>query len=511
MRIQVGLRAEIILQITLLVAAALLLGGVLLLKFTERELLAQAVENSTEIAAVLAATLSASPDVAERLLGPLKSAGALQGWAMIERGGGILQSSGEFGPPAMDSLRSALFMDEKFVRVAYASPDLFGRTSPSHVQLILPLEGRGSVALQLRFSLDSVHQRVLGAYRILLIYVVLYGAVFIFFGTVLLNRAVIRPVRILQRSTQKVAAGELAHALPEEGPREVAELARDFNAMVEALRTSRGETETTIKTLEETILQLRRTRDDLLHAERMASVGHLAAGMAHEVGNPLGALIGYLGILRDELPPGPNEEIAGRALAEAERIDRLVRELLDYAAPKKGEADLLDPAAVAGEAIEMLLHQGNLSGLTVERHLAPLPPVRISRHRLLQVLVNLILNSRDAVGQGGKVVLSGGVSNDDVFLAVSDNGKGIDPESLAHIFDPFYTTKAPGKGRGLGLSVCHSIITEAGGRIEVDSRPEEGSVFTVLLPRGAEANAPHESSPPPGSGGGRGVVEIKIK
>jgi two-component system, NtrC family, sensor kinase len=495
LRIQVGLKTEIVLQITLLLAAALLLAGVLLLKYTERELLAQAVAHHSEMADILVGALntSASDDAlveeVRGLLKDLQSSGSLLGWALVDRGGQVARSDKPVESRSVESLRHIVISGEKSVQVNYFSPSIFGLSRvQSYARIAIPLDSRGrsAGALMLHFSLDSVHQRIFNGYRILLIYVVLFGAVFIFFGTVLLNRAVIRPVRVLQESTHRIAAGELAHALPEEGPREVAELARDFNAMIEALCLSRGQTEATIKTLEETILQLRRTRDDLLHAEKMASVGHLAAGMAHEIGNPLGALIGYLSLLRTELPPGPEEEIAGRALNEAERIDRLVRELLDYAAPEKGEDEWLDPACVAREAGEMLIHQGNLKGLSLEKDLVPLPKVRISRHRLLQVLVNLLLNARDAAGTGGQIRISGGASTDFVSLSVADNGGGIDPQSASHIFDPFFTTKSPGKGRGLGLSVCHRIVAEAGGRIEVNSTPGEGSTFTVWMPRGGD-------------------------
>ncbi len=496
MRIQVGLRAEIILQVTLLLAAALLLGGILLLKYAERELLGQAVAHHSGTAEVLAGSLAEAgangepAPAARHLLEPMRQSGAVRGWALIERGGLISQSSGEVEPLAPETLRALILRGERYVEVIFRGAGIVSFAPPqAHLDIVVPFDPeRFSGGVQLRFSLDSVHQRVLNGYRLLLIYVVLYGAVFIFFGAFLLNRSFIRPVRVLQESTHKVAAGELAHALAEEGPREVAELARDFNAMIEALRASRGETQATIETLRETISQLHQTRNDLVHAEKMASVGHLAAGMAHEIGNPLGALIGYLDFLRSELPPGSQEEIAGRALAEAQRIDSLVRELLDYAAPHKDGSERLDPAAVAREAADLLHHQGNLKGVALEMDLAPLPLVRISRHRLIQVLVNLLLNARDASAHGGRIRLRGGASGGFVTLSVTDEGTGIDPRSASHIFDPFFTTKPPGKGRGLGLSVCHRIVAESGGRIEVDSEPGRGSTFTVWLPQAGEGD-----------------------
>ncbi len=168
---------------------------------------------------------------------------------------------------------------------------------------------------------------------------------------------------------------------------------------------------------------------------------------------------------------------------ELARIDRLVRDLLDFAAPNSEEQELLDPVDVVTEACGLLSQQGALDEVAVSRSLPEgLAKVRVSRHKLLQVFVNLLLNARDACREAGTVCVEAGLDGDQIRITVTDDGCGMQPGQLPHVFDPFYTTKAPGKGRGLGLAVCHRIIEEVDGSIAVASRPGEGSTFTVTLP-----------------------------
>jgi len=177
-----------------------------------------------------------------------------------------------------------------------------------------------------------------------------------------------------------------------------------------------------------------------------------------------------------------SRDLVDRAAIEAARIDRLVRDLLDYAAPAGNAPETLDPAGVFAEARDLLRYQGIFDHLCLSDKLPlSLPLVRIDRHRLIQVLVNFLLNARDASSPGGEISLAGGEQEDFVWLSVGDRGEGIPAEILAHLFDPFFTTKAPGKGCGLGLSVCHRIATDAGGRIEVRSVVGEGSEFILRL------------------------------
>ncbi len=504
----VGLRTEIIVNIALLLGAALLFAGFLLLKLTERELVSQRVAYAGTVLDVIAEALgegSANPEPAVRdlparlkkLLANISPPAAPEGWELV---GPDLTTLAAVEPEAISLADSAdldrvRFSGEASIRVNYPSAWLqIGPPEAGFALITVPLLEAGEFqgALRGRFSLEEVRERLAEARGLVLFYVVLYGVVLVLFGIYLLGRNVVRPVRRLMEMTRVVAAGDLEQSLPVEGPREIADLAGSFNAMVAALKTSRSETEAHIESLRRANDDLRRTRAELVRSEKLASVGHLAAGMAHEIGNPLGAVIGYLEFLKADLPQGEQRDIVDRSLAESGRIDRLVKDLLDYAAPGSGEAVLLDPAEVLAEARTMLVNQGAFRHHRIEDHLpASLPPTRIARHKLLQVFVNLLLNARDACGEGKTIKLSGETVRGWVKLTVADQGCGMDPETLKNIFDPFFTTKAPGKGRGLGLSVCHRVIEEAGGRLDATSMPGEGSVFTVFL-KIAEANG-HEA------------------
>jgi signal transduction histidine kinase len=172
-------------------------------------------------------------------------------------------------------------------------------------------------------------------------------------------------------------------------------------------------------------------------------------------------------------------------LKEIGRIDTLVRELLDYAAPSRSASELLDPLSVLNEARQIVGHQGLLASHSVEASRLPerLPEVRVVRHKLLQVFVNLLLNALDASGKEGQLTFAGGSSGSEVWLSIADQGSGIPGAVLDQIFEPFFSTKPPGKGRGLGLSVCQRVVEEAGGRIEVRSEVGQGSEFTIYLPK----------------------------
>jgi signal transduction histidine kinase len=343
--------------------------------------------------------------------------------------------------------------------------------------------------LQLRFSLDALSSRVHQAQRLVLVYVVLYGAILTLFGVYLLSRNVVKPIRSLNRATEDVAAGSLETISVPAGPSEITALAQSFNQMVAALRSSRAETETHIHSLERSNQALQQARQELVRSEKLATVGHLAAGMAHEIGNPLAAVIGYLNVLQMDLVDEQNSDLVKRSLAETQRIDLLVRELLDYATPAPSETEVFDPVAVLKEALEMMRHQGSFDGLTIDaERLVAGHSVRMNRSRLLQVFVNLLINARDAMADGGLLTLSSALDSQGVRLDIIDQGGGITPDCLAHIFEPFYTTKDPDKGRGLGLAVCQRITDEAGGRISVDSLDGEGSTFTVWLPKVLEGD-----------------------
>jgi two-component system NtrC family sensor kinase len=494
-----GLRTEIILSISLLLAAALLFAGFLLVKLTERNLLDQQRVHAAGVIQLVAAGVDAPVRLTgddkdlelaiaslDRLQTVLGKQTDIVAWRLLDTKLQVLTSMAYEETSEFSSISpSVLGEGELYEELVYDSFHLFRNPEEqSYLDLSTPLWVDSGVygLLQIRFSLEGLQQRIQRSQQLILLYVIVYGLVLAAFGVYLLNRNVVRPVRELHQATAKVADGTLNSVIVPSGPGEIRDLAESFNRMVAALAESHAETEKNIASLEETNQALEQARDDLIRSEKLATVGHLAAGMAHEVGNPLGAVIGYLNILRADLS-GDSHDLVERSLVETGRIDRLIRELLEYSAPIDRQTETFCPIAVLRETVEMLRHQGQFAGVEIDDQcVVDGCLVSMDRDGLMQVWINLLLNAQDAMQGKGHIKLSSRQDESTISLSVLDDGDGIDPNVARQVFEPFFTTKAPGSGYGLGLAVCQRIIDESGGTIEVTSGNDQGTCFTVTLP-----------------------------
>ncbi|MFO7813602.1 MAG: ATP-binding protein [Pelovirga sp.] len=496
MKKNVGLRTEILVTLTFLLVAALLLGGMLMLRLTEQRLLAERLRHLDETARFVALALSEQQTSAEsshpgqsrhRLLDMLSENANCSGWWLFDQDLNALESftSAEQQPFSLTRRQQVKLTGNMELRVNFpALLNLFGSTSAG-VQLALPLytDQRFAGVLEMHFSLEDIRLQLLDALKVLLIYVALYGLVLIAAGYYLLQRNIIKPAKLLLRATQDVGRGNLNTRLPIAGPTELAQLATAYNDMVMALDKSQAQTAIHIEELKKTNRQLQQARDELIRSEKMASVGQLAAGLAHELGNPLAALIGYLELLKTRLSAA-DKDVAQRCLAETQRIDYLVRELLNFARPAdKNSIDEVDCIAELRACRDLLARQGTFREVRVADQLAETSAgVLINRQKLHQVYINLLINAVQACEKRGSIELTAGCGQDHVWLQIKDDGCGIAAGNLPRIFDPFYTTKAPGEGTGLGLTICHRIIDEAGGHLQVESCPGQGSAFRLVLP-----------------------------
>ncbi len=494
-----GLRTEIILSISLLLAAALLFAGFLLVKLTESSLLEQQrVHAASAIQLVVAGidepTQTTGSDrelkialaSLDRLQAVLSKQADILAWRLLDTKLQVLTSTTYAATSPFSAIAPFVLEGEGlYEELAYESQSFFSRQeTQSYLDLSTPLWAGNEPYgfLQIRFSLEELHQRVRQSQQLILFYVIVYGVVLALFGAYLLNRNVVKPVRRLHQATTTVAEGTLAPVAVLSGPGEIQGLAESFNRMIAALVESRAEAEEHIASLEETNQALARARDDLVRSEKLATVGHLAAGMAHEIGNPLGAVVGYLNILREDLPEG-SRDLVDRSLTEATRIDRLIRELLDYSAPVDQQTESFCPITLLRETVAMLSHQGQLDGVEIDDQCTTNESlVNMDRGRLMQVWINLLLNAQDAMNGRGHIELTSTSDDTTVSISLLDNGDGIEGEAMRRIFEPFFTTKTPGSGYGLGLAVCQRIVDESGGSILVDSEAGKGTRFTVTLP-----------------------------
>jgi two-component system NtrC family sensor kinase len=223
----------------------------------------------------------------------------------------------------------------------------------------------------------------------------------------------------------------------------------------------------------------------LTQSEKLAAMGQLAAGIAHEINNPLTAIIANAQILRRSLPPDDDMQESVDLIARAgARAVQVVRNLLDFARKEDYHLGLTNLNENLGRAIELVQHELLSRGVQLTFDQDPdLPPILASQDHLQSVWLNLLLNAIDSLDKpDGNITVATQRVKENIIVTVVDNGKGIPIERLGRIFEPFYTTKAPGRGTGLGLSVSHRIVQQHGGTIRVESQVGQGSTFTVILP-----------------------------
>jgi C4-dicarboxylate-specific signal transduction histidine kinase len=320
------------------------------------------------------------------------------------------------------------------------------------------------------------------------------GAVaFVGLGAIVLFRAVARPVDRMLAAADRLGAGEaglpILHAPGDAASPGLARAAVAFERVAGALAGERARLAAKVEELERANRALADARESLLRSERLATVGRLAAGIAHEVGNPLGAIAGYAGLARSRLASGPAAEaddFLARIAAEATRIDGIVRGLLEFARPAPPALGPVPLQAAVDAALRLARVQVRFRDVAVEVALPPdLPPVVADPGRLAQVFLNLLLNAGDAMGGRGEVTVSARRDGARVEVRVADRGPGIPAPDLPRVFDPFFTTKPPGQGTGLGLAICHGIVESFGGEIAAESPPGGGAVLRLAL-RAAE-------------------------
>jgi two-component system NtrC family sensor kinase len=237
--------------------------------------------------------------------------------------------------------------------------------------------------------------------------------------------------------------------------------------------------------MEQDVTERRRLEAILTQSEKLAAIGQLAAGVAHEINNPLTAIIANAQILHRELPPNSDLQESVDLIARAgARATQVVRNLLDFARKEEYHLGVTDPNETIERALELVQHEILSRGIRLEFNPDPnLPPILASQDHLQSVWLNLLLNAIDSLDKTpAEVHITTLRIGDEIHVKVADNGKGIPSDRLTRIFEPFYTTKAAGRGTGLGLSVSHRIVRQHGGRIGVESQVGVGSTFTVVLP-----------------------------
>jgi signal transduction histidine kinase len=330
---------------------------------------------------------------------------------------------------------------------------------------------------------------------LVIVFVALEVGIFVLYGRSLVQRLILRPLGRVMETADAVADGDLDARAPDADTRDFATLAERLNHMTDRLLDAQSQ---------------------LVRSEKLASIGRLAAGVAHEVGNPLGAIGTYVEVLRRR---GADQEVVDGMARELERLDRIVRSLLDYARPQEDPLVPIDPAKIVRGAFDLLRAQGVFRGLDARTDIFPqVPEISGRAHVFEQMLVNLLLNAADATPPGGTIVIGVrrwayepekspsrrasdpsstafarapehrpariefAAGQPGALVFVADSGHGIAPEDREKIFEPFYTTKEPGRGTGLGLAIVARAVHEMGGVVWVDGAREGGAAFKLFFP-----------------------------
>jgi len=302
------------------------------------------------------------------------------------------------------------------------------------------------------------------------------------------------PLRVLREHARQIAGGDYARRTGVRSHDEIGDLAREFNAMAHAIEEREHK---------------------LIRSERLATVGRMAAHITHEIRNPLASVGLYLELLSDEIGENPEAGRLVKSLSnEVDRLSEITETYLRFVRLPKPKLEREDLGALASSVMEF--SRGELSQAHIDLDLAiasGLPEVAADESQIRQALLNLVRNAKEAMPQGGRIrVAVGLVASGWVRLAVGDSGPGISPENLSKIFDPFFSTKE--KGTGLGLALVQQIVSDHGGRIEVDLPPSGGTTFAILLPAAARSElaqpgslpGPVETSAAPGAGTVKDVV-----
>lgn len=310
------------------------------------------------------------------------------------------------------------------------------------------------------------------------------------------NRMVQVPVSKLIRETRKLAAGDLSARVPEVSDDELGILAKTFNLMARDLEAARQELLEWGKTLEQRVAnktrELEHAQDQVLRAEKMASLGKLAAVVAHEINNPLASVVTYAKIVVRRLrkhgevttESSENLKYLESIASEATRCGEIVSQLLAFARRKPGQFEPVDVNTLVDKALFLVHHKIELASIETETRLATDQPEIIGDpSQIQQALMALLINACEALETGGTIRLETRPVARGIEITVADNGPGMTPEVAQHAFEPFYTTKEQGSGVGLGLSVVYGIVQRHGGHVDLSTAPGEGCRFTLFLPK----------------------------
>ena len=350
--------------------------------------------------------------------------------------------------------------------------------------------------------LEDIYRVLRRSQKILLIYILINTVILTFIGLYRLSKIYFQPMRRLVKRAEEYREDDELFFSARKEDNELHQLSKALNRMLERISEDKQKLRSTVQSLEKANLDLKKAQKEIVQAEKLASVGRLSSGIAHEIGNPIGIIMGYLELLKQKsISEDEKNEYIIRTEDEINRINTIIRQLLDLSRPSNVGAKAISVHDIIDDITKVVQFQPLMSKIQLIFFLeAKDDRVIADPNQLRQVFLNLIINAADAISSNenerkGELIIksavassasdpNGNTTEDQPFLQVMyiDNGPGIPPENIGNIFDPFFTTKEVGKGTGLGLSVSFMIVESIGGTIRASSEVGKGTTMTLFLP-----------------------------
>ncbi|MCK4838580.1 MAG: HAMP domain-containing histidine kinase [Desulfobulbaceae bacterium] len=500
-----GLKISIILNLLLILAAAMLLVDLVMVGAARQQLLKVRLETGNSLLAVSGPVLIAG--LSDSGLSPAQltmtmdesSANCL---VVINSGGDNVFSAG----PDCDSIEILARDARQSIESGKSSSSFAGTTRgilwPDRKNMLVsrPIIAAGKVvgAIAVALDLDNIYQSLRNSQRMFFVYFIFNLLALVMLGFYQLYRRLLKPINRLVNTAEEFRDDDEFTFLPETKDGEFNRLSLTLNKMLARINRDRSRLQETIADLKEANLKLRKTQQEMIRSEKLASVGRLSAGIAHEIGNPIGIIIGYLDLLQKaSVSDEQKKDFIVRAEIEVHRINTIIRQLLDFARqPPDEQQCAVSVHEAIKEVVEICTVQPMMAGITIASEYAAKDNFVVgTSSQLNQVFLNLLMNAADAIKSASDDCQEEGIITirtvnlkkdraEFIQIQFIDNGPGIASGNLENIFDPFYTTKEPGEGTGLGLSICFTIVDNMAGRVKASS-DSEGTTITITLPLSA--------------------------
>ena len=503
-----SIRTNIALNLAVLLLIAMLLIDLIMLIVTQEMLIASRIEKGRVLMAALSTHLLAvSSDTgkewrfanAAKMSRLVESADGRCFLAVTVEGQPIDQAGlGCLKQTSMDAMAwQAATTGKELTQTSDLIRGIF-RRQPGFLFLAAPLMVEREIVAGgcVLIPLDDIYRQLGRSQHILLIYALINTVILTLLGIYRLNKLTVKPIQRLVRRAETYRDLDDNVFLLEKEDNEFSQLSKSLNRMLMHLGQDKEKLQDSVHSLEKANIELEKAQRDLIRAEKLASVGRLSAGIAHEIGNPIGIIKGYLALLNDRsIPQEERADFIARTEREVERINSIIQQLLDFARPSGKEQEIISVHQILADLEEVCRFQPTLSCVRIQLRLeAARDQVMANAQQLRQVFLNLVLNAADAVRDTeteGELAIQTALvdssitdtkNQEQLMVRFMDNGPGISDESMTNIFDPFFTTKAPGKGTGLGLSVSFTIIEGLGGSLKAESNEDGGTCMTIMLP-----------------------------